>query len=91
MIVTIASWFVAGIRPFWMRTLMAVLIPIVVSFAWGFLPRLQDMFRPLRFGEDDWVPWIFMAAMVWSAVSIPVGAIAVYLFSKRRKRQMMSA
>ena len=87
LIVLAASWFVAGARRLWVRVLLAVLIPITISFAWGFLPRLPGIFRPLRFGEDDWVPWIFMAVMAWSAVSVPVGAIAVFLFSTIRKRQ----
>jgi hypothetical protein len=78
LIVVATSWVVAGARQLWVRALLAVLIPIIVSFAWGFLPLLLGIFRPLRFGEDDRVPWIFMAVMAWSAASVPVGAIAVF-------------
>jgi hypothetical protein len=85
-IVVAISWFVARARLLWVRGLLSVLVPIAISFAWGFLPRLPDVFRPLRFGEDDRIPWILMAVMTWSAVSVPVGAIAVILFSLWRKR-----
>ncbi len=86
LIVVAASWFISGVRQLWLLVLLTIAVPIAVSLSWGFLPRLPDLFRPLQFGEDDWVPWIFMAVFLWSAVSLPVGAFFVLLFSIRRKR-----
>ncbi len=81
-----ASWFIAGVRPVWRICVLSIVLPLAISAAWGFLPRLPGLFRPLQFGEDPWVPWIVMAVFVWSAIAVPVGAASVLVFYKVRKR-----
>ena len=87
LIVIAASWFVAGVRPVWRVWVLSLVVPVAVAVAWGFLPRLPDLFRPLQVAEESWVPWIIMGILMWSAAAVPVGLIATLVFYQVRKRK----
>jgi len=87
LLVIAASWFIAGLRPVWRVWVLSIVAPVAVAVAWGFLPRLPALFTSLQSGEESWVPWIILAIFAWSAVAVPVGAVAVFVFYQVRKRK----
>lgn len=38
------------------KILFAVVGPVLICLGWAFLSQFPHWFRPLRFGQDDWVP-----------------------------------
>jgi chromate transport protein ChrA len=85
LVVTLVAWFLSGLKPVSARALMSLLTPIVISLLWYFVP---DFFRANPDRQDpSWVTWGLIAATAWSAAAIPTSLIAVYLFSKIRKKQ----
>jgi hypothetical protein len=75
------SCFIARVQLVPIRLFMALACPVLVSLAWFFVPRLPRLFRPLASGEDPWVGWRLFAAAAWSLPAVPVGLVAVLVFS----------
>ena len=86
-IVTVAAWFLSNQKPILVRGLMSVLLPIVVSLLWYFVP---DFFRSNPDRQDpSWVTWGLVAATGWSVAAIPTSVIATYFFSIVRKKKAL--
>lgn len=84
LVVTLAAWFLSGMKSVSARVFMALLVPIVISLLWYFVP---DFFRSNPDRQDpSWVTWGLIATTAWSAAAIPTSVIAVYLFSMVRKK-----
>ena len=86
-IVVICAWYIAMVRNSVLRIGIALILPIVISFGWFFVPRIDKLFTKLKFGEDPWVSWGIIAAISWSTVAVPLSVVAVVVFVliKRRK------
>ena len=88
-VVTVVAWFLSNQKYIFVRGLMSVLIPIIVSLLWYFVP---DFFRSNPDRQDpSWVTWGLVAATAWSVAAIPTSVIAVYVFSIIRKKKSVSA
>lgn len=85
-LVVVAAWFLSSFRSWWWRIILGIVIPIVISLCWFFVPRLSILFKPLQFGEDDRVPWGYIAAGTWSMVAVPLSVLATVVFSYVRRR-----
>lgn len=88
LVITIA-WFIARVRNIGVRALLTLIVPVVVSFGWFFVPRLFKLFRPLKYGEDPWVGWGLIAAATWSIAAVPlcIFSVAIFVFVRRRGKQ----
>jgi hypothetical protein len=66
---------------------VAIIITIIISFGWFFIPRINKLFIPLQFGEDPWISWGIIAAVTWSIIAVPlsIAAVVVFVFIKQRK------
>lgn len=83
-ITAFAAWFLSKLGRITVRALLALLIPIALSFAWYFIP---DLFRAHPERQDPaFVAWGFVAATAWSAAAVPVSIIVVVISSFIRKR-----
>jgi hypothetical protein len=80
-LVLILAWFIAPLRHWSVKILFAVVGPVLICLGWAFLPQFPHWFKPLPFGQDDWVPWALIAAIIWSRVAIPLSVVAVVLLS----------
>src|SRR6267142_2219316 len=85
LLVLVLAWFIAPLRSWWIKILLAVVGPVLICLGWAFLPYFPMWFKPLSFGQDDWVPWAFIAAEVWLLAAIPLSVVAVVLLSLWRK------
>jgi hypothetical protein len=86
-VVIVAAWFVSSFRSWWWRVFLGIAMPIVISLCWFFVPRLSILFKPLQFGEDDWVSWGYIAAGTWSMVAVPLSVLTIVVFSYFRRRR----
>ena len=80
------AWLIAKVKNVVARALLTVASPLMVSFAWFFMPRMFRLFRPLDPGEDSWVGWGIMASTSWSIAAVPLSIVAVYIFVLRFKK-----
>ncbi|HXS72654.1 MAG TPA: hypothetical protein VN725_01315 [Rhodanobacteraceae bacterium] len=83
----IVAWLLALLRIVWLRWVLAVIAPILISFSWFFVPRFPALFKPLPWGQDPWVGWGIIAAMVWATYAIPLCLVATLVFTVLRKRR----
>jgi|GEM_PF-6911707 len=84
-LVLIAAWFIARLHRWWVKILLAIICPTLICLAWAFLPYFPNWFKPLKFGEDHWGPWAFIAATIWLYAALPLSVVAVVLLSLWRK------
>ena len=90
-IVLACSWCIAKIRNSVFRIGIAVIIPIIISFGWFFVPRINKLLIPLQFNEDPWVSWGIIAAAAWSIIAVPLSIASVLLFAfiqQRKERKL---
>jgi uncharacterized membrane protein (DUF106 family) len=85
-IVVVFAWLIAKVDIVGIRVVLTLVIPVAISMAYFFLPRFLDLFRPLKFGEDPWVGWGFIASATWSIVAVPASIISVIVFVRIRRR-----
>ena len=86
-IVLACSWCIARISNSVFRIGIAIVIPIIISFSWFFVPRIDKLLIPLRFDEDPWVSWGIIAAVTWSIMAVPISILSVLLFTFIRQRR----
>ena len=84
-LVLILAWFISGLRPWSLKILLALVGPVLISFAWSYLPWFSLWFRPLPFGQEDWRPWAFIATASRSLIAVPLSLIVVLALSYWRK------
>jgi hypothetical protein len=78
----LAAWFLAILRPVWLRCVLGIIMPIVFSFGWFYLPRLPDLFGPSD--RDAWKEWGLVAGIAWSFYAVPVCLVATLAFTLLR-------
>src|ERR1700751_430514 len=59
----------------WLRALLAVILPVAISYAWFWLPQL---IAPLTSGDNP-RPWDLIATTYWSLFAVPVSVASVVL------------
>jgi hypothetical protein len=80
-LVLILAWFIAPLQRWSVKILLALVCPVLICLGWAFLPQFPYWFKPLAFGQEQWVPWAFIAATAWSLAAIPLSVVALGLFS----------
>src|SRR5262245_20164644 len=84
-LVLILAWFIASMRGWWIKILVAIIWPTLICFGWAFLPHFPIWFKPQQFAQDNWRPWAFIATAGWLKVALPLSMIAVVLLSLWRQ------
>ena len=83
----LAAWLLAKLRSVSLRYALAIFVPVAISFAWGFLPRLTDLFGP---DLDDWKELTLTIVFAFSVVAVPVCLVATFVFTRLRNRRQKS-
>lgn len=84
------AWIIAKVKNIVIRSFLTIASPLIVSFAWYFVPRFFELFRPLESGEDPWVGWGVVASSSWALLAVPVSILSVCLFALINRRKNTS-
>ena len=71
------AWAFRKLRPVVLQVFISFILPIIVSFAFAFVPELL---KPSPPGEA-WFAWTLILGATWAMVAVPVCIVAVIVFN----------
>jgi hypothetical protein len=86
----VSGFIYSGIKNFRKQVIFTLVSPFIWVFLGSCIIWFPHLFRPLRFGEDDWKPWALVVAAMWTFYAIPMqfaGLLLSHLFRHLRGRR----